>query len=322
MILDSRKKEHIPLMSRYKKVKGIMNIFKYLPDLNPNDKLYVIESEQDWEKIKYEFPVDKVTARCDSLIGVNGKLPDGQTFSRDNVKGYIQIVKSAVPDGVVILQQMKPGYSERLHTQGGVNIDSEIGEYIRLEYVGPSFDCRELCKGKAVHESWYIPWEEVPFLREPSMGKYRVGGLIPQDAYLATRDERCTFLLGTFAKEYLKKHYNLDNVSQSDIKQLLQSGRQDFIEAYAAKKQEILGVMPESYNGIRRQILRDVISQVIFPLYDQRLSLYSNGLRHFGVELNVIENGTLVPLELSTGERFIQKGKDNKVSTEQLTRDD
>lgn len=322
MILDSRKKEHIPLMSRYKKVKGIINILEYLPNLNPNDKLYVIESEEDWEKIKYEFPVDKVTTRCDSLIGVNGNLPDGQTFSRDNVKGYIQRVKLVAPDGVVILQQMKNGYSERLHTQGGLNIDAEIGEYIKLEYVGPSFDCRELCKGKAVHESWYIPWEEVPFLREPSIGKYRLGEPISQESYLATRDERCTFLLGTFAKEYLKKHYNLDTVSQSDIKQLLQSGGRDFIEAYAEKKQEILGVMPEYYKGIRRQILRDVISQVIFPLYDQRLSLCLNDLRHFGVELNVVEDGTLVPLELSTGERFIQKGKDNNVSREQKTKDD
>lgn len=35
--------------------------------------------------------------------GVNGKLPSGQTFNRDRVKGYIQEVKRAVPNAVIIL---------------------------------------------------------------------------------------------------------------------------------------------------------------------------------------------------------------------------
>jgi len=269
MLLDYRIKEHIPLMNRYKKVKGINLINTYLPHLNPLDKMYVIDSEEDWNKIENEFPLDKTTARCDSLIGVNGKLPDGQTFHRDRVRDYIKEVRSASPDGVVILQQMKPGYNERIHTQGGVNIDVVIGDAIRLEYVGPSFDCRELCKGKASHEAWYVPWDEVPFLEESSSGKYKIGET-SHKGYVDSAKERCAFLLA----------------------------------AYPDKKDEIFTSMPPRYKGIKRQILRDIIEQVIFPLYDKREMLARNGLRHFGVELNVIEDGTLVPLELAVGDRF------------------
>ena len=279
MILDYKKREHIPFLNKYKKVKGITLIRKYLPHLDPLEKMYVIDSEEDWEKVYDEFPVDKVTARCDCLVGVNGQLLDGQTFLRDNVSGYIKELKAAVPDGVVILQQMKPGYNERIYTQGGVNIDVVIGECIRLEYVGPSFDCRELCKGKASHEAWYIPWNEVPFLKESSMGKYKVGEIL-EAGYKASAEERCSFLMETFLKEYLMKHHQIDDVEQVDSK-LTANERQALVDAYEAKTKEILAVMPHRYKGINRQILRDVISQVIFPLYDQRGTLLRDGLYFF-----------------------------------------
>ena len=316
MILDYKKREHLQLLNRYKKVKGITLIRRYLPHLDPLEKMYVIDSEEDWEKVYDEFPVDKVTARCDCPIGVNGKLLDGQTFRRDNVRRYIKDLKEAVPDGVVILQEMKPGYNERTYTQGGVNIDVVIGEGIRMEYVGASFDCRELCKGKASHEAWYIPWDEVPFLKECSIGKYKVGE-ISEEGYKESAKERCAFLMETFLKEYLMKHHQIDDVEQVDSK-LTANERQALVDAYEAKTKEILAVMPHRYKGINRQILRDVISQVIFPLYDQRGTLVRDGLKHFGVELNVVKDGTLVPLELSVGERFVQKVQFTKTLVESL----
>lgn len=56
---------------------------------------------------------------------------------------------------------MKSGTNERIHTQGGVNVEFKIRDHVYIDYVGPGFDARELCLGKAVHESWNIPWEEV-----------------------------------------------------------------------------------------------------------------------------------------------------------------
>ena len=275
MILDLSKEEDLPLINMYKKCKGIALVSKYLPELNPLNKMYVISSIEDWEKVEGEFPVEMMTARCDCLEGVNGKLPNGQTFKRDRVRGYIEEVKRAVPEAVIILEDMKEGTNERIHTKGGVTLDVNIGENLYMDYVGPSFDARELCTGKAVHESWNIPWEEVPFMKDTAMKKYKITE-VNQAEYIETAKERMMFL----------------------------------INAFPDKKDEILKVMPKRYNGISRQIFRKVTNQVIFPLWLQQERLVRDGLKNFGVEVNIVEDGTLVPMEIQVPERF--KERDNQ----------
>ena len=269
MILDLHKKEHIPLINMYKKCKGISLVNEYLPSLSPLNKMYVINSMEDWKQVENEFPEHMMTVRCDSPKGVNGRLPSGQTFDRDRVSGYIKEVKSAVPDAVLILEDMKPGTNERIHTQGGVNLDIKIGDYILIEYVGPSFDCRELCTGKAAHESWNIPWDEVPFMNDASIRKYKVG-IIDQEGYVSTAKERLAFLLNAFPD----------------------------------KKEEIFSAIPKSFKGMDINLFRDVRDKVIFPLWIQHEQLSRDGLRHFGVEVNVMGDGTLVPMEIDVPERF------------------
>ncbi len=272
MILYLSKKDHLPLINMYKKCKGIALVDRYLPKLSPLNKMYVIDSLEDWEKVENEFPVHMMTARCDCPKGVNGKLPNGQTFNRNRVRGYIEEVKSAVPSAVIILEDMKEGSNERIHTQGGVTLDIQIGNHIYMDYVGPSFDCRELCIGKAVHESWNIPWEEVPFMKDSAIKEYRTIQ-ISQKEYLETVKERILFL----------------------------------IKAFPDREEEILETMPKKYNGISRQIFRDVREQVIFPLWLQHEQLSRDGLNSFGVEVNIVEDGTLVPMEIQVPDRFKEK---------------
>lgn len=272
MILDLNKKEHLPMINTYKKCKGIALVDKYLPKLSPLNKMYVINSMEDWEKVENEFPIQMMTARCDCPKGINGKLPNGQTFNRDRVRGYIKEVKSAVPDAVIILEDMKSGSNERIHTQGGVNLDIQIGDHVYMDYVGPGFDCRELCIGKAVHEAWNIPWEEVPFMKDSAIQKYKTME-VSQREYIETAKERALFL----------------------------------IKAFPDRKDEILETIPKRYNGISRQIFRDVREQVIFPLWLQHEQLSKDGLRSFGVEVNIVEDGTLVPMEIQVPDRFKEK---------------
>lgn len=277
MILDLSKKEHLPMINMYKKCKGIALVDKYLPKLSPLNKMYVINSLEDWEKVEDEFPAQMMTARCDCPKGVNGKLPNGQTFNRDRVRGYIEEVKSAVPDAVIILEDMKSGSNERIHTQGGMNLDIQIGDHIYMDYVGPGFDCRELCIGKAVHESWNIPWREVPFMNESAIKKYKITK-VSQEEYIETAKERAMFL----------------------------------IKAFPDRKDEILETIPKRYNGIRRQIFRDVIEQVVFPLWMQHEQLSRDGLNSFGVEVNIVEDGTLVPMEIQVPDRFKEKESEER----------
>lgn len=272
MILDLNKKEHLPMINTYKKCKGIALVDKYLPKLSPLNKMYVINSMEDWEKVENEFPIQMMTARCDCPKGINGKLPNGQTFNRDRVRGYIEEVKSAVPDAVIILEDIKSGSNERIHTQGGVNLDIQIGNHVYMDYVGPGFDCRELCIGKAVHEAWNIPWEEVPFMKDSAIQNYKTME-VSQREYIETAKERALFL----------------------------------IKAFPDRKDEILETIPKRYNGISRQIFRDVREQVIFPLWLQHEQLSKDGLRSFGVEVNIVEDGTLVPMEIQVPDRFKEK---------------
>lgn len=277
MILDFNKKEHLPIIYQFKKCQGIALVDKYLPKLSPLKKMYVIDSVEDWEKVENEFPVQMMTARCDSKEGINVYLPSGQTFNRSRVRGYIEEVKSADPDAVIILEDMKSGTNERIHTQGGISLDVKIGDYIYMDYVGPGFDCREICTGKATHEAWNIPWGYVPFLKDADMFKYKTME-ISQREYIETLKERISFL----------------------------------INAFPDRKEEILETIPKIFAGMNRQIFRSVREQIIFNLYLQHDQLSKDGLDGFGVEINVVEDGTLVPMEIQVPERFKEK-KLNKI---------
>lgn len=214
MILDLSKKQHVPLINMYKKCKGIALVDKYLPQLTPLNKMYVIDSLEDWEQVESEFPVTMMTARCDCPKGVNGKLPSGQTFNRD----------------------------------------------------------REMCLGKATHESWNIPWSEVPFMKDSAITKYKTSE-ISQEGYIETAKERIAFL----------------------------------VKAFPDRADEIFETMPKRYKGISRQAFRDVRDQVIFPLWMQHEQLLRDGLGSFGVEVNIVEDGTLVPMEIQVQDRFKEK---------------
>lgn len=49
--------------------------------------------------------------------------------------------------------------------------------------------------------------------------------------------------------------------------------------------------------------------QVIFPLWLQHEQLLRDGLGSFGVEVNVVGNGTLVPMEIEVPDRFKNRDK-------------
>ncbi len=106
MILDLSKKEHVPLINQYKKCKGISLVEKYLPELSPLNKMYVINSEEDWEKVKDEFPINMMTVRCDSPRGIEGKLPEGlyirhEELSRDGMN-HFGVELNVVQDGRLV----------------------------------------------------------------------------------------------------------------------------------------------------------------------------------------------------------------------------
>ena len=274
MILDFNKKEDIPRINLYKKSKGIILVQKWLPELNQVEKFYLIDSLEDWKKVEEEFSPEMMTVRCDCPRGLDVELPSGETFERRRVPEYIKKVKSKVPDAVIILEKMKEGSNERIHTQGGANIEMNIGKLIRIEYVGPSFDARELCAGKASHEAWVIPWDEVPFMKDSAIRQYKVGEISHTD-YIDTARERLHFLF----------------------------------DAYPNQRAEILKAMPTEFKGMDINTFRDIRDKVIFTLWENSEALLREGLNDFIVEINIMQDGRLVPMEMAVQERFRVKSK-------------
>lgn len=275
MILDLSKNEHLPFIYKYKKCKGIALVDKYLPHLSPLNKMYVIDSLEEWEHVKDEFPIEAMTVRCDCPRGLEGRLLEGQTFNRDRVNQYIIDVKDLVFDAVIILEDLKKGTNERIHTWGGFNLDIIIGEYIYIDYVGPGFDCGLLSKGKGSHESFIIPWEDVPFIDDTAIRKYNKG--------------------------------KINNIQYEETRKI----RKDFlIDAYPDRIEEIESTLPKSYEGIKVQVFRNLRDNVIFPLYLRQEEMLDDGMRHFGVEINVVEDGSMVPFEIVISTRFNENNAD------------
>lgn len=279
MILNLDNPAHAHLIARYPKVKGLQQSNKYLPELNPLEKCYIIENLDEWRKVEKEFPEHNMTVRSDvpKGKGIGQDLPKGQTFDRSRVEEYIQNVKKVDSDAVVILQHMKPGTNERLNTKGAMCLWVEVGDKVVMEYCGPSSDCGDITGKASAHATWIIPWDEVLFLKSSKMRKWLFYE-IDSDGYQLARESRI--------KDLVTKYCT--NVSEEEIR----------------------STVPANYKKMPQWMFDDIVEQVLVPLYCKREELLRNGLNRFGFECNIVSDGRIVPMELSVPERFQNQEKE------------
>lgn len=281
MILDINNQNDFAKINRLQKTRGICLIKKYLPNIFAHEKIIIINYDEEWEKIKDDFP-EMITVRTDTIAGTRIPAIGGTTCLKENVPTYFAKAREKVENPYFICTKLTDGAGERIHTQGGFVVDVEIDGNVRIGYTGPSFDCRELTKGKAEHESWVIPWEEIPFVKESQFSKYRVN-IIDNDAYPDTAIERMAFL----------------------------------ISEYPDKKDEIIETMPKHYKPINPELIRKVYNEVVLKLWMQKQEMKKDGLNKCGVEINVVEDGRLIPFELYRPERFrVYSKEENEKSQE------
>jgi len=281
MILDLNNSAHAHLIARFPKVKGLQQSNKYLPELNPLEKCYIIDSLEEWRKVEKQFPEHNMTVRSDipKGKGIGQKLPKGQTFDRSQVEEYIRKVKEVDPEAVIILQHMKKGTNERLHTKGAMCLWVVVGSEIRMEYCGPSSDCGDITGKASAHASWIIPWEDVLFLKSAKIRKW-LRYEIDEEGYQLARESRI--------KDLVTKYCT--NVSEEEIR----------------------NTVPTSYVKMPLSMFDDIVEQVLIPLYLQREKLRRDGLNCFGFECNIVSDGRIVPMELSVPERFQNQDKDEE----------
>lgn len=246
---------------KYPKCEGIINIDKYFPKLNPFKKLYIIEQEEDWDFIKDNFS-NRVVLRVDNKNQISSI--SAQIYDKDRVKEFIKKVKKENSNNIIICAEVLKESSERINNLGAFNILGMVGDVIYVDYVGPCFDCREINKGKATHQTWTIPWEDIPFLNDNNINKYQTS-IISHYAYLETAKERIKFLS----------------------------------KAYPERISEIKKAMPKQYNGIDKYLLKQIMTQIVLEFWMKKNFLISDGLRDFCAEFNVVKGPQIIPIEIS-----------------------
>lgn len=276
MILNMDNPQDQRYFSTLQKGRGIQLISKYLPKLLVQKQVYAVNTIEEWNQIKDKLP-EIVTIRVDNKNGNSIPLIGGVTCPKDKVENYFKEAMKKEREPYFLCMEFEEGTNERVDTQGAFLLDVTIGGNVHIGHTGLCFDCRELTKGKAEHETWTIPWDEILFMKSSNHRKYHIQ-TISQKGYRDSAIERMQFL----------------------------------IKEYPERKEEIINKMPKQYSPIKPYILENLIEQVLVPLYSQRSELLSDGLEKFDVELNILKDGRLVPMEICRPERFIVKKQETQ----------
>lgn len=275
MILDINNPNDTAFFNQLQKGKGIKLIKKYLPHLLVHKKVYVVNTIEEWNQIKDKLP-DIVTVRTDNKNGMPIPLIGGTTRPKEHVEEYFREAMEVEKEPYFLCMELEKGTGERVDTKGGFLIDATMGGNVYIGHTGQEFDCRELTKGKVEHETWIIPWDEILFFKSSNHIKYHVN-TISQEAYKESAIERMKFL----------------------------------IKEYPSRKDEIIEKMPKKYEPIKPYLLESLIDQVLVPLYERKKELLGDGLEKFDVELNILEDGRLIPMEICRPERFIIRKRED-----------
>ena len=268
MFLDISREGDVAKINRYGKAKGMALLYKYLPHINIFESLYIVDSINDVEKLIAKDFNRMICVRADSQIGQKPTFVAGQTlYDKNQIRDYFKEIKQNNADGALICADMKDGSGERIKTDGGFNIHFDIGMKLYIDYVGKGFDSRECSKGKASHEIFMIPWNEVPFLEAKLLNKYRVQ-VISDEAYKKTSEERKNFLIDS-----------------------------------GYDKKTVIETMPRSYQPLSLAWKKKILDEIIFPLLDRQEELVREGLGSFGIQGNFVGD-SITPIEMNRPERF------------------
>ena len=270
MLLNMKNEQDISQMMKYGKVKGTILLNKYLPKLNPFSNVYVVDSHEEWDKIKDSIP-DRIFFRADTKIGDKPVYISGASDDKEEIPEFIDKIKAQNEEGVLDLFESKNEPSPRYTLNGGFNVSFSLNDAIWIEFVGKGFDGRELTKGIACHASYKIPWNQVLFCDQASKLKSYQVHIATQSEYEASVKERIAFFEEIHIPEEVVRPY-----------------------------------IPSQFDGIDNFLIDILLEQMIFPLYCQSEELKKDHLEQFGIAGN-IDGTTLVSFEIYRPERLIKK---------------
>ena len=274
-MLNANKVTDIKDISKYGKAKGFLVAKKYkLPTFS---NFFVVESEDeiqallDTYKDQNDFCMRSDAKIGDILIGVSGKNGNRETIF-EYIKEVRQKSNELDSSGVAIIYWNDGNFCPTYKIEGSFYLYYRAQKELIIDYVGKGWDGSYLSHGSASHETYLIPWEDILFLDDNNRRKYR------------------------------KKV-----VSQSEYDDLRASRINDLVKNKNGIPRQIAeNLIPYKYDEIKNEYFRQVIHQVILPMYDSKeLQRYYKEY----IPIVQIENGKIIVPEVILPERLKEKEK-------------
>lgn len=274
-MLDGNNVNDIKKISNYGKASGFLIAKRY--NLPTYSNFYIIENEEEVQALLDTFnDQNEFCMRSDTQVGSIPIGIGGRNGNRYTIFEYIKQIKEQSQrlgtKGVAIIYWNKGKFCPTYDVEGCFYLDYQTKKQLMIDYVGKGWDGSFLSHGSACHETYTIPWNEILFLNDNNISKYKTSK-IGEYAYNQLRDAR---------------------IKDLQIK-------------YGLPSEECSQLIPSQYQGIKKEYIRQVIDQVIIPMYDSP-DLQRNYREY--IPIAQIENGkVLVPeVILPSRLKYMQRG--------------
>lgn len=267
-MLNANKVADIEEISKYGKGKGFLLAKRYkLPTFS---NFFIIESEDEIQTLlsTYKAQTD-FCMRSDTKIGDVPINVGGQNGNRKTIFDFIKRVREKSNElgsrGVALIYWNDGDFCPTYQIEGSFYLDYRTQKELFIDYIGKGWDGSYLSHGTACHETYIIPWEDILFLDDNNIRRYR-RKVVGESEYKDLRAIRINDLV---------KNGVPIEVAESSI--------------------------PCVYDGINNKYFRQVINQVVVPMYGAK------GLqRHYKEYIPIvqIENGKVIVPEVILPERM------------------
>ena len=268
-MLDGSKIDDIKEISKYGKAKGFLVAKRY--NLPTYSNFFILENEEDIKLLLGKFKnQNDFCMRSDTLVGNIPIDIAGKNGNRESIFEYMENIKRREKElgvsGVAIIYWNDGKFCHSYETEGCFYLDYRTNKELYIDCVGKGWDGSSLSHGTACHETYVIPWEDILFFDDNNRGKYRKQ-IISESAYSELRRARI----------------------------------KDLNEKFGLSIEECESIIPSKYTGIKNEYFRQIINQIILPMYDSKdLQKYYSEY----IPIAQIENGKVVVPEVILPERL------------------
>ena len=270
-MLNANKITDIKEISKYGKAKGFLLAKRY--NLPTFTNFFITENEEEVQALLDTYKnQNDFCMRSDAKIGDVPIGVGGQNGNRKTIVDFIKKVREKSNElgssGVAIIYWNEGDFCPTYKIEGTFYLDYRTQKELLIDYIGKGWDGSYLSHGRACHETYAIPWEDILFLNDNNIKKYR-RQVVSQSVYEDLRTIR--------------------------INELVKCG----VSREVAEKS-----IPCVYNGINNEYFGQVINRVVVPMYDNReLQRYYKEY----IPIVQIENGKVIVPEVILPERLKEK---------------